>query len=381
MTETRKSQFDVVVIGAGIAGASVACELAREAKVLLLEGESQPGYHTTGRSAALFSESYGPHPIRLLSRYSRDFLESPPEAFADVPILADRGVLFVARDDQMEQLSQAYKTSEDEGSLRLIEAEDAYGLVPLLREGYVAGAMVENGARDIDVNALHHGYLRGFRKSGGTLTCNAAVRGLLRKGDCWTVETAAGAFEAPVVVNAAGAWVDEVAVMAGIAPIGIIPKRRTAIAVDIPDGIDVDGWPMVVDVEEQFYLKPDAGRFLVSPADATPTLPCDVQPEELDVAICIDRIETAFDLKVGRVVNKWAGLRNFVEDGVPVCGYDPQVEGFFWLAGQGGYGIQSAPGLSQAAAALLMGRALPARLAALGFREDSVSPRRLERSA
>ena len=243
----------------------------------------------------------------------------------------------------------------------------------------LAGALMEDSAADIDVDVLHQHYLKTFSANGGTLLTNAAVNTLARDGDGWTVGAAGAQYSAAKIVNAAGAWADEIAVMAGVEPVGLVPKRRTALLIDPPAGQEPDQpeiWPMVVDSEEGFYLKPDAGKLLISPADETPSPPCDAQPEELDVAICIDRIEHAFDISVRRVVHKWAGLRSFVADKCPVIGYAPDVEGFFWLAGQGGYGIQSAPAAARTAAALFLKQPLPDDIAAEGVSAEALSPQR-----
>lgn len=372
---------DVIVIGAGIAGASVAAELSATHSVVLVEREIQPGYHTTGRSAALFSRIYGPEQIRALSRASATFLESPPEGFASVPLLKRRQVALVARDDQTETVAAEFETLRGRGAVDLIGPGELRAMMPLLRDGYATSALVEREAADIDVHALHHGYLRLLKERGGMVETSSEVTGLWRGADGWSAETARGRFTAPVAVNAAGAWADAIAKMAGVAPVGLVPKRRTALIVDAPGGHADDHWPMVVDIDEQFYLKPDAGRLLVSPADETPSPPCDAQPEELDVAICIDRIETAFDLKVAHIVNRWAGLRSFVADKVPVAGFDADTPGFFWLAGQGGYGIQSAPALARAAAALVAGRPLPGDIADEGVDAAALSPDRMRMSA
>ena len=207
------------------------------------------------------------------------------------------------------------------------------------------------------------------------------VRALERDGGSWRVSTGGGAFRTDIVVNAAGAWADEIAGRGGVPAIGLVPKRRTALIVAAPQGVEPSGWPMVVDVDEKFYLKPDAGRLLISPADETPSPPCDAQPEEIDVAVCVDRIQRAFDIEISRIENKWAGLRSFVADKTPVAGYDPDVPGFFWLAGQGGYGIQSAPALARMAAALLQGRPIPSDIADQGVEEFALAPRRPELAA
>ena len=250
---------------------------------------------------------------------------------------------------------------------------------PLLRPGYAVAGLYEEQASDIDVNALHHGYLRGLRRRGGEVIVDSQVYSAERRNGVWILSTRRGTVEAPIVVNAAGAWADELAAKLGANPAGLVPKRRTALVIAAPEGANPDRWAATVDVDEQFYLKPDAGRLLISPADETPSAPCDAQPEEMDIAICIDRIQRAFSVDVKRVENCWAGLRTFAEDHAPVCGYDPAVEGFFWLAGQGGYGIQSAPGLSQLAACLVSGKPLPDGLEQRGFRVADVSPLRLRR--
>jgi D-arginine dehydrogenase len=364
---------DIAVIGGGIAGASAAAELAGEARVVLIERETRPGYHTTGRSAALYTCTYGPPGVRALSRASgpafRDWTGP-----AGAPLLRPRGVLFVARDDQRAALSAL--ESEMAGALAPITLPDARARMPLLREDYAAAALWDAEASDIDVDALHQRYLRALGAAGGELLTDAEVQGVTRAGDVWRIDTKQGPVEAPVIVNAGGAWADELARMAGVAPIGLTPKRRTAALIDPPDGPAGEDWPMVVDAEEGFYVKPDAGKLLISPADATPCAPCDAQPEELDVAIAVDRIERAFAVSVRRIDHKWAGLRSFVADGEPVAGFAPDAPGFFWLAGQGGYGIQTAPALGRLAAALALGRSLPADLAAAGVDQDTFAPGR-----
>lgn len=369
--------YDFAIVGAGIAGASVAAELSREASVVLLEMESQPGYHTTGRSAAVFAPIYGPAPIRALTRASAGFFLDPPAGFAQHDLLSMRPVMMIARDDQTDTLEAML--SEIDGELdvcRLNEAELRMHQ-PLLKPGYAQAGMVDGSGRDIDVHAVHQGYLRSFAANGGTLLTRARVEALTRQGDCWEIATTAGTVRSTVVLNAAGAWADEIGTLAGAENIGLVPKRRTALVTAAPDGIDIGQMPITIDIEEQFYLKPDAGRLLISPADETPSPPCDAQPEELDIAICVDRIETAFDLKVSRIENKWAGLRSFVADKCPVAGYSRQAENFFWLAGQGGYGIQTAPALARFAAQLALGKPAPADIVDEGLDPAAIAPERL----
>lgn len=369
--------YDVLVIGAGIAGASAAWRLAADARVALLEREPQPGYHTTGRSAAFFTETYGNDAVRALARASRAFLEEPPEPF-EAPLLAgEGGAMFIARADQEGAFERelAHASALDP-SVAEIAPEEARAIVPVLAPGYVARAFREPGAREMDVDRVHQGYLRGFRARGGEVACGAEVRALARRGETWEAETGAGTFAAPVVVNAAGAWCDVIGGMAGCRPVGLVPKRRTAIVFDAPPGVDVGGWPITLDVEEDFYFRPDAGRVLASPADETPSPPCDAQPEEIDVARVVDRIERATTLRVGRVRSRWAGLRSFVADRTPVAGEDPERKGFFWLAGQGGYGIMTSPALSAAAAALVAGTAWPEALRREGLGPGDLAPGR-----
>ena len=221
---------------------------------------------------------------------------------------------------------------------------------------YVAGAIVEPDSREIDVNELHQGFLRGARKRGAKIVTNAGIDAIARHGDRWHLQTSLGVFAAPIVVNAAGAWADTIAALAGVAPVGLVPKRRTAFHVAAPDGVAIAGWPLVNDVGEEFYFKPDAGQIFVSPSDATPSEPMDAYPDDLDVAIGVDRLQHATTIEVRRIEHQWAGLRSFVSDGSPVVGFDDAAEGFFWLAGQGGYGIKTSPALARACRELILSR-------------------------
>lgn len=370
--------YDIAVIGAGIAGASVAAELAVNAHVALVEMEPQPGYHTTGRSAAVFAPIYGPAPIRALTRASEAFFCAPPEGFADAPLFSPRGILMLARHDQKQALDELLSEVGGAASVSRLNEAEVLNANPLIRPGYAKWAMQDSNGQDIDVAALHQGYLRQFKARGGDVLTRSEVLSLSRSGNGWDVHLKASTFRADVVVNAAGAWADVIGSMAGAAPIGLTPKRRTAAIIAAPQGIETDQLPITIDIEEEFYLKPDAGRLLISPADETPSAPCDAQPEEIDIAICVDRIETAFDVSVRRIENKWAGLRSFVADKSPVAGYAAETKGFFWLAGQGGYGIQSAPALARTAAALVRCEPLPQDIADHGVRAEDLSPERLQ---
>ena len=367
---------DVIVLGAGMAGASLAAELSPHRKVILLELEDQPGRHSTGRSAAMFFESYGNATVCALTRASRGFLERPPEGFCDVPLVSPRAAMIVADSEGLARLESHYGGPGAPSTMHRIARQEALGLVPILRPEWLAGAYIDGSGCDMDVAAIHQGYLRLARRAGTQVVLGAADLALARSGGIWTVRCRAGDFSAPVLVNATGAWAYAVARQAGAATMGLQPNRRSAMTVPAPAARDSRHWPMVIDVDETVYFKPDAGQLLLSPANEVPMEPCDVAPEELDIAMAVDRFETLTSESVKRINQRWAGLRSFVADRSPVAGYDTQAEGFFWLAGQGGYGIQMAPALARTAAALLMGQAVPADVAAQGVRADDVSPAR-----
>lgn len=344
---------EVLIVGAGIAGSSVAFELAGRRDVVLLEREAQPGYHSTGRSAAMLSTTYGPAAVRALARASYDFLTAPPSRFAEAALLSPRGMLHLAGRDQRATLEAA-----DSAGMRRLDRDAVCDLVPLLDPAYAAGGLLEHDAMAIDVAALHHGYLRGVRRR-GRLVVDAEVTAVAHSADGWRIESTAGAFRAGVLVDAAGAWADRLAGMAGVAPIGLVAKRRTAILIDPPAGLDPSAWPMVIDLDERFYIKPEGAMLLVSPADQTAIAPCDVQPEEIDVAQALERYREVTGRAVRRISHRWAGLRSFVGDHLPVAGPDPQAPDFVWLAGQGGAGIMTAPAMARIVAAQITGSAPP----------------------
>jgi D-arginine dehydrogenase len=370
------NQADIIVVGAGIAGASVAAHLAETRRVVVIEREDRPGYHSTGRSAALFTEIYGNPSIRALTRASRRFLFEPPAGFTDGSLTHPRGCLYIATAAQLQSLREFASLPDVLPATRRVDGAEAQALCPVLRDEYVAGALYEPDSSDIEVHALHQGYLRLFRRREGRLLTNAPVEALERAGHGWTVRAGGETLTATVIVNAAGAWADEVAALAGIARVGLTPRRRTAVLVDPPPGVSVTRWPFVNDIDEQFYFKPEAGSLFLSPADETPTEPGDAQPDEWDIAAAVERVEMATTLQIKRLKARWAGLRTFSPDRTPVVGYSREIEGFFWLAGQGGYGIQTAPALSRAAAALVQELPLPDDLTAAGVDAAHLSPER-----
>jgi D-arginine dehydrogenase len=369
---------DCIVIGAGIAGAAAGFFLAPHLKVLLLEQEEQPGFHSTGRSAALFMESYGTPQVRALTMASRAFFESPPDGFTDHPVLGARGAMMVATHGQEAPLQAHWAVLQPiSPRATLLDAAGACALTPVLRRELLLGAVYEPDASDMDVHAIHHGFLRGIRRAGGALVADAPATALRRDAGVWQVQAGGDVFEAPLVVNAAGAWADVVGQLAGARPIGLVPKRRSAFIFAPPEGVASAGWPATGGVAEDWYVKPDAGMLLGSPANADPVPPHDVQPEELDIATAIDRIERMTTLSIRRPARIWAGLRSFVADGDLVGGADPELPGFFWSAAQGGYGIQTSPAMGMAVAALVRGEAIPAHVAGFGLTEAMLSPARL----
>jgi len=367
------SPVDFLVIGAGIAGASVAAQLAGSRSVAILEMEEHPGYHTTGRSAAMYEPNYGPRAIRALTRAARDFIYSPPEGFAAAPLVSPRLTLFLMPPGQEDAAEDLVATSQGITAISIAEARVMH---PLLRESYAKACYLDTSTADIDVDLLHQGYLRLCKTRGGTLICDAKVAAMKRQNGVWRLSTTKGEFAAKTVINAAGAWADEIAKLAGARPVGLVAKRRSIAVVPAPQGNGVMSWPHTGDTGETWYCKPSGGKLLMSPADATPVEPHDAFAEDEMLAVGIERCQEALDIDVTRIERSWAGLRTFAPDSEPVCGYDPQIDGFFWLAGQGGYGIQSSPGLSRYAAALAERRPVPDDIAAHGMGEKDLLPGR-----
>ncbi len=348
------AQFDVLVIGAGIAGASAAAALAEDRRVALIEAEEHAGYHSTGRSAARWERHYGPPDVRLLTALSRAFFEAPPEGFAETPLMRLRPTLFLATEARRADLARVLAEG---GGLHAVSIAEARRLVPALRPGYAAAAAIEDDCFDLDVAAILQGFLRQFRARGGTLRLRQRAGRIERREALWRVATHSGdMLRAPVIVNAAGSWGDEVATMAGVPPLRLVPRRRTGFIID-PSPWAVADWPMVLDMGETWYVRPEArARLMVSPADETPMHAHDVRPDEMDIAEAIDRMQQALAIEVQRVERSWAGVRTFTADGSLAFGWDGAAPGFFWCVGQGGYGIQTAPAAGRLVADLIAGR-------------------------
>ncbi len=348
----NKNTPDVIVIGGGIAGLSAAAELARDARVTVIEAEAQPGYHATGRSAAIYIRNYGNAVLRAINAASEPTLVQP-NGICDHSLLSPRGELLIASEDEVAQID-AYA----DGSVGLdrLTGAEAVRMVPILRPERIASAIYESGAQSIDVDLMLQGYLHLLKARGGSVITNFRTAEIIYKSGTWKVSAGDQTLSAPILVNAAGAWADEVAGMAGAAPIGLQPMRRSAAIVPLGTVHDVMRWPLFGTISETWYAKPEGGKLMVSPADEDPVAPHDAWPDDMVLAEGLDRYEQAVTVPVTRIERSWAGLRSFAPDRSPVVGFARDCDGFFWLAGQGGYGVQTAPALSQVTAALIMGR-------------------------
>jgi len=367
---------DILVIGGGVAGLSAAARLAAHGRVIVLEAEAALGVHSSGRSVTFSHFGIGGATVRALTAHSRGFFLDPPDGFD--PLGTVTPALFVATaamEAELDRLEAITRGLTD--AVARLDAAGMAALCPALRCGQdaiVAGFAHLEGIK-LDPHALLQGFRRQVRAAGGAVVTDARVA---RIAPGWTVETEAGArYAAPVLVNAAGAWADRIAALAGVRPLGLTPLRRTIIAFDPPAGLDVRGWPFVKTATDEFYMLPEAGRLLASPVDEHPDAPGDAQPDELSMAIAAERVGRFTTLEVRRIAHKWAGLRTFAADRVPVAGWAPDMPGFFWLAGQGGYGLQTAPAMAEAVEALLIGRDWPAALAAAGVPPAALTAERL----
>ena len=361
--------FDIVIIGSGIAGAGLAAHLPNIKRVLLLDMEAQPSYHSTGRSAAIFIRSYGNAAIRELNELSLPFFNASKDS--DKPLLTPRGALDLCLHGQEEAFELLLSENP---TLQEITIQQALDYVPILRPEAFCRAAYESEAYDIDVASLHQDWLKQAAKKGCVLACKSKALSLKKTAAGWLIDTGKQTYTAKTVVNAAGAWADEIADLALLEPLGLTPKRRSMAVTSLPNANNSEHWPLFGDAGESWYAKPESGKLLISPSDADPVAACDIYIDDMVLAEGIDRFESAVDFDVKRIEHSWAGLRTFAPDNTPVVGFDPRSEGFFWLAGQGGYGIQTAPAMSQLAAALLQGEstrpALEAALSPARFCEE-----------
>ena len=369
---------DVVVVGGGMAGVSVAFELADlGASVVLLEAEVQLAQHTTGRSAAMYLPGYGNEVVRGLTRASRTDFDRLAERFELATVLSPRALLWIADEGSQADLDAELATAFGPQPLSVAEAVERCGC---LRADVLTGAAVDEAADDIDVMALHGGYLRGLRQAGGAVRREARVHAVEHlPGGGWEVRAGSTTVRVATVVDAAGAWADEVAALAGVPTVGLRPLRRTLFTSPVAWPEPIDEWPLVLDAGERFYFKPEHDQVLISPADETPQAPGDARHEPEDVALALDLVNERTTLGLRSVRTAWAGLRSFVPDRTPVVGAPEAHPGFVWLAGQGGYGIQLAPALARVAARLVAGETLPEDVAIEGVTAESLAPDRVMR--
>lgn len=374
-------RVDVIVIGGGIAGISAAARIARHATTVVLEAESALGYHSSGRSATFYHFGIGKDAVRGMTAASSDFFAAPPADYADGPLWMEKPALFIADQASLPELEALHvEMARFTGTIQRIDAAAAATIVPVLKTGEagVIAALLGTGGRKLDADALLQANARAFRRAGGTIVYDAPAKAVAFDGERWTVDTPVASYSARIVVNAAGAWADMVAGMAGVRPLGLTPMRRTIIGFDQPAGLPTADWPILKTVSDDgFYMLPDAGRLLASPMDVTPHPPCDVQPDDYDIGLAAWRVEEATTLEVTRIATRWAGLRSFLADKVPTAGFAPDAPGFFWLAGQGGYGLQTSPAMAQAVEALMFDLAWPEELAAQRVRPEHVRSDRL----
>ncbi len=365
--------YDIAIIGAGIAGASVAARLAGKRSIIILEMEERAGYHTTGRSASAYEPNYGPRPMLALTKASGAFFMAPPQGFTEAPLFTPRGSLFFQAAGQEAQTAIFLLEASGLNEISEVTAQQYF---PVLRGGYAQRIFRDGATGDLDVDLIHQGYLKMAKAGGVVLALDSPVEALERKNGSWTMALPGSKISADIVVNAAGAWGDIVGKLAGASPMGLVPKRRSIAVIPLPASLQPDTWPMVTDLAETWYSKPQSGKLLVSSADATPVEPHDAFADDMAIAEGVDRLMTATTIEVTRLEHSWAGLRTFAADGNPVAGFDPHTEGFFWLVGQGGYGIQSSPALSEAAAALLLGQSISQRTLDFGLDPATISPAR-----
>ena len=375
------TEADFLVIGGGVAGLSAAARLAAQGKVIVLEAEEALGYHSSGRSVTFSHYGIGDSTVRGLTSHSRAFFLNPPEGFSEQPIARTASALFVATEEMLPTLDALRAQMERfTDSISPVGEVEMRALCPVLKlgQGAIVSGVLERSGLRLDADALLQGFARAVRASGGEILTGTRIGALHPLGSSWEVESEAGdRFGGAILVNAAGAWADRIASLAGVAPLGLSPRRRTIIVVDPPPGQDPSGWPFVKTAADEFYMLPEAGRLLASPVDEVECEPCDAQPEEYDLALAAWRLEQYTTLSVARIAHRWAGLRTFTADRVPTAGFAPDAPGFFWLAGQGGYGLQTAPAMAEIAESLITGAGWPAGLSKLDVTPEQIRPERL----
>ncbi|MFM6854944.1 MAG: NAD(P)/FAD-dependent oxidoreductase [Sphingopyxis sp.] len=386
---------DVIIIGGGIAGLSAAAALAPHRRVVVVEGEAHLGHHSSGRSATFCHYGIGNAVVRGLTSFSREFLQNPPADFADHPLVRPKSALFIATDAMREKLdSLANDMARFSPMVDSISPAAMHAMVPVLRcangappppgeeTATITAGIIDPSGLKLDTDAMMQGFARRIRRSGGRIATGHRVAAIHRTGQLWAITCGNSpadsvVFTAPIIINAAGAWADDVARMAGVRPIGLMPKRRTMIVLDPPAGMAVGDWPFVKTAIDEFYMIPDSGRLMLSPVDEVDSEPTDAQPEDYDIALAAWRAQQYTTLPVNHIAHRWAGLRSFVADRVPTAGFDGDAEGFFWLTGQGGYGIQTAPAMAAITHSLITGGDWPADLTAHGVTPRHIDPQRL----
>jgi len=375
---------DFLVIGGGIGGLSAAARLAEHGRVVVIEAEEGLGVHSSGRSATFAHYGIGDSIVRGLTSRSRAFFQAPPPGFSDQPIAWTSPALFVAREEMLPTLNALHAGMRRfTDTVAFADEAEMRQLCPVLKlgDGAVVAGVVDRAGLRLDSDALLQGYARAVRSRGGEILTGRSVAAVSRSGGAWEIQSGSGEhWSAPVLVNAAGAWADQIAASAGVRPLGLTPKRRTIIVVDPPEGLDIAGWPFLKTAVDDFYMLPQSGRLIASPVDEIDDEPCDAQPDDYDIALAAHKLEDYTTIPVRRIAHRWAGLRTFTRDRVPTAGFAPDAPGFFWLAGQGGYGLQTAPAMAEAAEALITGAAWPEELAALGVTREAVGPERLFQS-
>jgi D-arginine dehydrogenase len=355
-------RFDIAIIGGGMVGASLAYRLAGKAKVALLEAEDHLGMHTTGRSAALLVEAYGTPVVSRLVKRSRRFLENPPAGFADAPLTSRRGAMLYSVAGQEDEIRADYENATKLTHVRLLDADGVLEVCPVLKPGIATSGCYEPGALSLDTDAMLQGYARSARRNGVEILRGMRVERLERGNDGFAIFAGGEEISAATVVNASGAWADSIAALAGLQPLGVVPMRRTAANIPAPAELHatLERIPLVGPIDNRFYFRPDAGAIMVSLSEETPFQACDVWADDIDVATALERFHEATIVPRARPIATWAGLRTFARDRNPVVGADPREPNFFWLAGQGGYGIKTSPALSALAAKLLLSEPLDA---------------------